>query len=149
MSDNTLEAKRDEKLEEFIGSLKEKADALEKKIFERPYTLRPLCDEDLYPVLEIVSKVFPDDLHDAFVYVASGQKSIKEVGYDVAYRLVAAVIKNLHKVGDEVYAFLSDVSGIPAEKIRKMPFGTSPRMIWDIFREAKNADFFQEFSELS
>lgn len=144
MSDNTLEAKRDEKLEELIDKLNEEANKPPK-----PYTLRPLYDEDIYPVLEIFGKVFPDDLQAAFVSVASGQKSIKEVGYDVAYRLVAAVIKNLHKVGDEVYAFLSDVSGIPAEKIRKMPFGTSPRMIWDIFREAKNADFFQEFSELS
>lgn len=144
MSDNTLEAKRDEKLEELIAELNEEA-----KKPPKPYTLRPLCDEDIYPVLEIFGKVFPDDLQAAFVSVASGQKTIKEVGYDVAYRLVAAVIKNLHKVGDEVYAFLSDVSGIPAEKIRKMPFGTSPRMIWDIFREAKNADFFQEFSELS
>lgn len=112
------------------------------------YILRPLCDEDLYPMLAIIGKVFPDDLKDAFVYVASGKKTIKEVGYDVAYRLVVAVIKNLHTIGDEVYAFLSDLSGIAPEIIRKMKFGTTPKMIWDIYREAQNSDFFQEFSEL-
>lgn len=112
------------------------------------YILRPLCDEDLYPMLAIIGKVFPDDLKDAFVYVASGQKTIKEVGYDVAYRLVVAVIKNLHTIGDEVYAFLSDLSGIAPEIIRKMKFGTTPKMIWEIYREAQNSDFFQVFSEL-
>lgn len=112
------------------------------------YILRPLCDEDLYPMLAIIGKVFPDDLKDAFVYVASGQKTIKEIGYDVGYKLVVAVIKNLHTIGDEVYAFLSDVSGIAPEIIRKMKFGTTPKMIWEIYREAKNADFFQVFSEL-
>lgn len=112
------------------------------------YILRPLCDEDLYPVLAIIGKVFPDDLKEAFVYVASGKKSMKEIGYDVGYKLVVAIIKNLHTVGDEVYAFLSDVSGIAPEIIRKMPFGTTPKMLWEIFGEVKNADFFQVFSEL-
>lgn len=113
------------------------------------YTLRPLCDEDLYPILAIIGKVFPDDLKGAFVDVASGNKKVREIGYDVGYKLVVAVIKNLHTIGDDVYALLSDLSGIAPEIIRKMKFGTTPKMIWEIFGEAKNADFFQVFSELS
>ncbi len=113
------------------------------------YTLRPLRDEDLYPVLSIIGKVFPNDLQAAFVSVASGEKSVKEIGYDVGYRLVAAVIKNLHTVGDDVYALLSDLSGIAPETIRKMPFGTTPKMIWEIYHEVKNLDFFGDASESS
>lgn len=113
------------------------------------YTMRPLRDEDLYPMLAIIGRVFPGDLKRAFVDVASGKKRVREIGYDVGYNLVVAIIKNLHTIGDEVYALLSDVSGIAPEIIRKMPFGTTPKMIWDIYREAKNADFFQVFSELS
>ena len=113
------------------------------------YTLRPLRDDDLYPMLAIIGRVFPDNLKGAFVDVATGKKKVKEIGYDVGYNLVVAIIKNLHTIGDEVYAFLSDLSGIAPEIIRKMPFGTTPKMIWDIYREAKNADFFQGFSELS
>lgn len=116
---------------------------------EPDYTLRPLMDEDLWPVLDIIGKVFPDDLAGAFAMVASREKSIKEVGYDVGFKLVVAVIKNLPKVHKEVYAFLASVSGIPAEQIRKMKIGTTPRMIWDIAKEVTNADFFGELSKLS
>lgn len=140
MSDNTLEAKRDDKLEDLVTEMKEE---------KKPYTLRPLRDEDLYPVLAIIGKVFPNDLQAAFVTIASGEKSVKEIGYDVGYKLVVAVIKNLHTVGDDVYAILSDLSGIPAGDIRKMPFGTTPKMIWEIYNEVKNLDFFGAASELS
>ena len=120
-----------------------------KPVKECEYTLRPLMDEDLWPVLDIVGKVIPDDMNQVFALVASGEKNIKEVGYDVGFKLVVAVIKNLPRVHNEVYAFLASVSGIPAEEIRKMKIGTTPRMIWDIAKEVKNADFFGELSKLS
>lgn len=116
---------------------------------KKPYTLRPLCDEDLYPVLGIISKVFPDELSEAFVNVVTREKSIEEIGYDVGFKLVVAIVKNLPKIGDEVYDFLSDLSGIPSDEIRKMPFGTTPKMIWDIYHEVKNLDFFGDASRSS
>lgn len=116
---------------------------------EKPYTLRPLRDEDLWPVLGIICKVFPNELSEAFVNVVTKEKTMQEIGYDVGFKLVAAVIKNLPTVGDEVYSFLSDLSGIPADEIPKMPFGTTPKMIWDIYHEVKNIDFFGAASKSS
>lgn len=119
------------------------AEAVEKK---KPYTLRPLRDEDLWPVLGIIGKVIPDDLAPIFTQIASGEKTVKqtvdEVGYDVGFKLVVAIIRNLPVIKDEVYAFLSDLSGIPAAEIPHMKVGTTPRMIWDIYHDLKNADFF-------
>lgn len=115
----------------------------------KPYTLRRLKDRDLWPVLDIIGKVFPDDLSPVFVDLATGQKSVREIGGIVIMKLVVAVIRNLRTVHDEVYDFLSDVSGIPAEEIEEMAFGTAPSMIWDIVKSEKNADFFKEFSKLS
>lgn len=108
----------------------------------KPYTLRPLRDEDLWPVLGIIGKVIPDDLNAVFAQIASGEKSVNEVGYDVGFRLVVAVVRNLPAVKNEVYALLSDLSGIPADEIPAMKVGTTPKMIWDIWHEIKNADFF-------
>lgn len=116
---------------------------------EKPYTLRPLCDEDLYPILAIIGKVFPDELSTVFVQIASKEKNIKEVGYDVGFKLFTAVIKNLHTVDAEVYKLLSNLSGIPAKDIRKMKFGTTPKMIWEIYNEVKNGDFFGDASKSS
>ena len=115
----------------------------------KPYTLRRLKDCDLYPILNIISNVFPDDLSSVLMQVMSGQKTVNEVGMVVVGKLVLAVLKNMHKVRDDVYAFLSDVSGISAEELGEMEFGTTPRMIWDIVKNEKNASFFTELSKLS
>ena len=116
---------------------------------KRPYTLRRLKDCDLWAVLDIVAKVFPDDLASSFAEMVSGQKDFGEIGVAVFTRLLKAVIKNLPDVKDEVYALLSDVSGIPAAEIAEMEFGTTPMMIWDIVSNEKNAGFFTVVSKLS
>lgn len=113
------------------------------------YTLRRLKDKDLWPVLDIIGKVFPGDLSAVFVEVATGQKSVQEVGGLVMMRMVMSVIRNMNSVREEVYAFLSDVSGIPANEIEEMEFGTTPSMIWDIVKNEKNASFFTAVSKLS
>ena len=90
---------------------------LEEKTAVPGYTLRPLRDEDLWPVLGIIAEVFPEDLAQYFVALLSGDKTFEEVGYDVGFKLFAAVIKNLPKMGDPMYDFLSNLSGIPAKEV--------------------------------
>lgn len=115
---------------------------------KRPYELRRLKDSDLWPVLDIIGKVFPDELSTVFAQLVSREKTVEEVGVTVVMRLVVAVIKNMNKVHDEVYAFLSSVSGIPIADIENMEFGTTPMMIWDIVRNEKNNGFFGAASKL-
>lgn len=115
----------------------------------KQYTLRRLYDGDLWPILDIIAKVLPEDLTAVFMQLATKEKTVEEVGAVVVMRLVTAVLKNMKLVKDDVYTFLSDVSGIPANEIPEMPFGTTPKMIWDIVNNEKNADFFRELSKLS
>ena len=124
--------------------------AVEEKI-ERPYTLRRLKDRDLFPVLGIISRVFPDDLAKVFVQVASKEKSLREIGVMAVSKLIFSVVKNLNneELAEDVYAFLSDVSGIPADEIGEMEFGTTPMMLYDIFNDTKNTGFFKVLSKLS
>ncbi len=116
---------------------------------ERPFTLRRLKDCDLFPILDILGKVLPDDLATVLMQVVSKEKSLKEVGVVVVIRLVKAIFSNMGKVKDELYALLSDVSGIPVDELEEMPFGTSPMMVWDIINNEKNASFFKVLSKLS
>ena len=115
----------------------------------RPYTLRRLVDRDLFPILNIISEVFPDDLAKVFVQVSTKEKSVQEVGAMAVMKMVLAVLKNMDKVQDDVYALLSDVSGIPAAELAEMEFGTTPMMIWDIVDNEKNCGFFKVLSKLS
>lgn len=115
---------------------------------EKPYTLRRLKDGDLFPVLNIIATVFPEDLSEVFLQVASKEKKLEEIGVAVVTKLVVAILKNLPKVKDDLYGLLSDVSGIDAADIAEMEFGTTPLMIWDIVNAEKNAGFFKVVSKL-
>ena len=119
----------------------------EENTVEKAYTLRELRDDDLWPLLDILGKVFPDELSVAFAQVATGEKRVDEIGAEIMVKLVSAVLKNMGKVRGEVYEFLSGVTGIPADVIPGMKFGTTPKMVWDIARDVKNADFFKELSK--
>ena len=115
---------------------------------ERPYTLRRLKDKELFPVLGIISEVFPDDLSPIFIKLAAKEQTVREVGALASVKIVLAILKNMDKVQDEVYSLLSGVSGIPADEIGEMEFGTTPMMIWDIVNNEKNAGFFKVLSKL-
>lgn len=121
----------------------------QEEVMEKPYTLRRLVDRDLFPILGIISEVFPDDLAKTFVQLSTKEKSVQEVGAMAVMKMVLAVLKNMDKVKDDVYNLLSDVSGIPAEEIQNMEFGTTPSMIWDIVNNEKNNGFFKVLSKLS
>ena len=114
----------------------------------KPYELRSLKDKDLFPMLDIITAVLPDDLSDVFVKLVTGEKTVNEIGGIVVYKIVIAVLKNVSVMPDRIYPMLSDLSGVPAEEIPEMPFGTTPNMIWDIVKDAKNASFFRELSKL-
>ena len=116
-------------------------------VIEKPYTLRDLTDEDMYPVIDIIATVFPEDLTPIIMKVMSGEKSMAELGAAATIQIVRAILKNIGVIRDDLYAFLSGVSGIPAEDIRKMPFGTTPMMLWDIVNNVKGADFFKVVSK--
>ena len=115
----------------------------------RPYELRRLVDKDLFPILGIMSEVFPDDLAKVFVQLSTTEQTVQEVGAMAILKMVLAVLKNMDKVQDDVYALLSDVSGIPTAEIAEMEFGTTPMMIWDIVSNEKNNGFFKVLSKLS
>lgn len=119
------------------------------EVAEKPYTLRRLKDKDLFPILKIIAEVFPDDLSSVLMQIMSKEKTMYEIGVATVAKLVIAVLKNIHKVHDDLYALLSDISGISAADIEEMEFGTTPMMIWDIVKNEKNAGFFKVLSKLS
>lgn len=112
------------------------------------YTLRRLVDRDIFPVLDILGRVLPDELATIFVQVATKEKKVEEVGMLVMMRLIKAICQNIGKVDEELYALLSDVSGIPADELAEMPFGTTPMMLLDIVKNEKNVGFFKVLSKL-
>ena len=117
----------------------------------KPYTLRRLNDEDLFTVVEILGAALPEEAKQAFAQKFSGEKTDQNVekrGAMIGFDIVKYIMKNIKACKTEVYALLSDLSGIPAEEIKKMPFGTTPNMLKEIFQNEKDTDFFTELSKL-
>lgn len=109
---------------------------------EKPYTLRKLDGEDIWPVLAIIGETLPEDLAPVFVGLTTGEKTIDEVGSVVVMRLVKAIIQNIGTVKEEVYTFLSSASGLSKDEINALGLFAVPKMIWDIIRT--ETDFFEE-----
>lgn len=129
-----------------------KIDALEEmnaeNVTAKAYNLRSLKDRDFFPMLDIITAVIPEDLSGVFASLVNGEKTVEEIGGVAVYRIVVAVLRNVSAMPDKIYPLLSDLSGIPADEIPEMEFGTTPAMIWDIVKDAKNASFFKELSKL-
>lgn len=118
------------------------------EVFEKPYTLRKLKDADLFPLLLILKKIGIRDFKAAFIQVATGKKTLKELGVLATFDMVDILVGNLSKAENEIYALWSDISGIPVEEMKEMEFGTLPMMIYDSFAEVKNTGFFKVLSKL-
>lgn len=122
----------------------------------RSYTLRPLKDSDLFPLLQILKKLDISEFKGAFFQVAEiltnekeedskvkMQKIIEKVGVSVCLDLAGILIANIGRAENEIYSFWSSLSGIPVDEMREMEFGTLPLMIRDTFQSAKGVTFFK------
>lgn len=118
------------------------------EVVKRPYTLRKFKDSDLFLLLQILKKIGIKDCKEAFMQVASGEKTLKQIGIVAAFDLADILIGNLTKVEDELYTLYSDLSGMAVEDMKEMELGTLPLMIYDSFSEVKNTTFFKVLSRL-
>lgn len=135
-----MENKKEEK--------QKKLDALYKKYKDR-FQFRALRDDDMYTIIRLIEVLLPEEgVRDAFAAVMLGNLSMAQVGARVMVDMIFSIMKNVGTVKDDLYKFLSDLSGITPEKIKEMPFGTTPAMLWALVNDAKNADFFEDVSIL-
>jgi len=118
-----------------------------KETVERPYTLRKMKDGDLFPILKIFRKLGLKEFKGSLQQMAEG-KTVEELGVLVLLDMADVIIGNIDKAEDDIYGFWSDLSGISVEEIKEMEFGTLPLMIYDSFKEVKNASFFTVLSKL-
>ena len=139
---------------------------------ERNYKLRALCADDIFPMVNIISKIGIDNMADCFdpkemadmmnsvvstSDEAEGKESsndamadivTKQVGIKVIMKLVGLLLKNLGKIKRELYQFLAGLSGMSEKEIATLPLGTFTQMIVDVFKKEEFSDFFQVVSGL-
>lgn len=156
----------DKAIEEMAeNAVETNTEAVEETV-ERPYNLRKLQDEDLWPLLLLFRKIGIKDAKDTFAKYKDSikfnpadyateeeaKKALNELkekkGAEIALDLADYVLSKMDTHKDSIYEFFSGMSGIPADDIKKMEFGTLPLMIYDSFNGVKNTAFFKVLFKL-
>jgi hypothetical protein len=70
------------------------------------------------------------------------------VGYGVLMELVTVVVDHLPECDNEIYKFLSGLSGLTVDQVADLPLGEFMEMITAVFKKHEFGDFFQAVSKL-
>ena len=122
----------------------------------KAYELRDLTADDMFPMIQIISKIGIREFKSCFesdnvkklaAEITSGKASKDElkatVGVTVAFDLASVILSNLPNCRDDIYLLLSQLSGMTAKEVAKLPMMTFVEMIIEVIKKKEFADFFQ------
>ena len=137
----------------------------------RPYKLRDLCSDDIFPMLTIIRKIGIKEFKECFnketiekivelfmnnakpekegenaqenTLVVAGISMLPTV-FDIA----EVLLNNIPKCENDVYKFLANVSDLSVDKIKKLKMADFMGMIVDVIKKDDFKDFFKVVSEL-
>ena len=130
------------------------------------YELRKLQSKDVFSMLRIINKIgvkeFKDVLESDAVKQAiastttpkpaSGEPEPKaetdKIGMTVALEIVNVVIMNIPSCEDDIYTFLSSLSGLKKKDVQELEMNVFFSMIMDVFKKQEFASFFGDVSKL-
>lgn len=133
---------------------------------DKTYELRDLQADDLFVLVSIVSKIgikefkacfASDDVKAAVMSMAKKDENeeaadnsndITSVGISVALDIASLLMANIGRCKSDIYALLSNLSGMKAADIAKLPVMTFTSMVVDLVKKKEFADFFQEAVKL-
>ena len=122
---------------------------------EKAYELRSLTADDVFPMIQIVSKFGirefkscfeSPDVKKAVEGMANGKKdqgALTAIGVAVAFDLASVIVSNLASCKNDIYLLLSQLSGKTAKEIAALPMMTFMNMIVDVIKKDEFKDFFQ------
>lgn len=129
---------------------------------EKTYELRGLEADDMFIMLNIISKIGVREFKACFeseeVRAAvsnmaknggdadeaqDGGDSVVSVGISVAFDVASIVLSNIGKCKNDIYELLARLSGMKAGDIAKLPMMTFTGMVVDLVKKEEFADFFQ------
>lgn len=125
------------------------------QVDEPVYTLRALAAKDVFPMVKIISKIGINEFTNAFdsdeikqligALTNEGQDkntdALTMVGISVALDVANTVLTHLGACEQEIYAFLSGVSGMGKEEIAELPMNTFFEMVVDVIKKEEFKGF--------
>lgn len=126
---------------------------------QKPYTLKRLQSKDVFPMLRILSKIGMSELKECFSSHAvteaisrateSGKDiDLSAVGVNVAVDIASVIVTNIPKCEQDIYAFLSQLSGMHVQDIADLDAVVFFEMIVDVIKKPEFRDFMKVVSGL-
>ena len=129
------------------------------------FELRTLKSDDLFPMFGILSKIgfkdlkeiiTPDKIKDMKSMISQkddededeNTDSTTMLGVSVLMEVVSIIMKNLPSCKNEIYTFLSGLSGMTVKEIGNLDMVTFTEMIVAVVQKQEFKDFFKVFSKL-
>lgn len=126
----------------------------------KPYTLRNLTADDVFPMFQIINKIgFKEfkncfnspDVQSAITNATSGKggnEGLVSVGVAVGIDIAGVIIANVERCKPDLYNLLAGLSGMTVADVGKLPMVTFFEMIVDVIRKDEFKDFFGVVSKL-
>lgn len=129
------------------------------------FELRTLKSDDLFPMFGILSKIgfkdlkeiiTPDKIKDMKSMISQKDDEDEDentdattmLGVSVVMEVVSIIMKNLPSCKNEIYTFLSGLSGITVKEIGNLDMVTFTEMIVAVVQKQEFKDFFKVVSKL-
>lgn len=128
------------------------------------FELRTLKSDDLFPMFAILSKIgfkdlkeiiTPDKIKDMKSMISQKDDDEDEntdattmLGVSVVMEVVSIIMKNLPSCKNEIYTFLSGLSGMKVKEIGNLDMVTFTEMIVAVVQKQEFRDFFKVVSKL-
>lgn len=128
------------------------------------YTIRTLTAEDVFPVVNIISKIgvleIKKSLNGKAIHslIKSAKKEmdadandadvkndiiLEEVGASIFFDFVEIILKNLGKCKEEIFEFVSSVTSISVNELKAISPAEFMEMVIDIFKKDEFKDFMK------
>lgn len=133
---------------------------------ETTFELRELKSSDIFPMFKIMGKIGFKDLKDRLTpdkvkeltsmfkqntNTESGSDAEEQmmfVGFNIIFEVVEIIMGNLPSCEQEIYAFLSGLSGMKVKDVANLPLATFTEMIVEVLKKEEFKDFFKVVSRL-
>lgn len=123
------------------------------------YTIRTLNAEDIFPVVNIISKIGISEIKKSFngAAIHSLVKDVKkekgkdvdndtltkEVGVSIFFDFAEIVLKNLGKCKEEIFEFMSSVTSISVADLKTLSPAEFMEMVIAVFKKNEFKDFMR------
>lgn len=132
---------------------------------ETTFELRELKSSDVFPMVQILNKVgfkelktvlTPDKVKDMMKsFKDAGSEKAEDgvdkstiLGFNLILEIVGIVMNNLPSCEEDLYRFISNVSGLSVKEIADLPMGDFAEMVVAIVQKQEFKDFFKAVSKL-